>query len=268
IYGIVGLLMLAFAQFNFIFHIQPFSQWYFPIIWFGYIFFIDALVYKLRGKSLIYNRPKTFIFMLLLSAAVWWMFEGIGWMIGNWYYTGIAGFGGKAASYIFATISFATVIPAVFETFYLLRAIHLFDHVELKRKHMITKRFLRLLTLLGLVFLILPLVAPLYFYPLIWLAFFLLIDPYNYIHKRPSVIGHLKDRKMTIPVSLFVAGMICGFLWEFWNFWAIPQWHYNIPFVDFFHIFEMPALGYLGYGPFAWELYAMYHFIVGLKRHK
>lgn len=267
-YGIIGLLMLAFAQINFILRIEPFAQWYFPIIWFGYIFFIDALVYKLRGHSLIYNRPKAFIFMLILSAVVWWMFETIGWVIGNWYYSGTGGFGSPAAKFMFTALSFSTVIPAVFETYYLFRAIHLFDHVELKKKHRITKRFLHTMTILGLIFLLLPLIAPLYFYPLVWLAFFFLIDPFNYIHKQPSIIKHLKDRKLAIPLSLFAAGIICGFLWEFWNFYAIPQWHYNIPFVEFFRIFEMPILGYLGYGPFAWELYAMYYFIKGLKNHK
>jgi len=260
--------MLAFAQLNFILHIEPFARWYFPIIWFGYIFFMDALVYKLHGRSLIYNRPKTFLFMLFLSALVWWMFEAIGWILGNWYYTGLEGFVSPLAKYAFATISFATVIPAVFETYYLLRAVHLFDHVELKKRHKITKTTLHALTILGILFLILSLAAPLHFYPLIWVAFFLLIDPYNYMHKQPSIIKHIKDRKLAIPVSLFIAGTICGFLWEFWNFYAVPQWHYNIPFLDFFRIFKMPVLGYLGYGPFAWELYSMYYFIIGLKNHR
>ena len=30
------------------------------------------------------------------------------------------------------------------------------------------------------------------------------------------------------------------------------------------HIFEMPLLGYGGYLPFALELYAVYHFVVGV----
>ena len=267
IYGIIGLLMLVFAQLNFILRIEPFAQWYFPIIWFGYIFFIDALVYKVQGHSLIYNKPRRFFFLLILSAIVWWMFEAIGWVVGNWYYTGLEGFGSTSAAFIFATVSFSTVIPAVFETYYLIRAIHLFDHVELKKRHKITKRFMHTLTILGLVFLVLTMTLPLYFYPLIWLAFFLLIDPFNYLHKRPSIIKHLKDRKLAIPVSLFVAGTICGFLWEFWNFYAIPQWHYSIPFVDFLRVFEMPILGYLFYGPFAWELYAMYHFTASLRAY-
>jgi hypothetical protein len=30
------------------------------------------------------------------------------------------------------------------------------------------------------------------------------------------------------------------------------------------HIFEMPALGYGGYLPFGLELFALYHFVIGL----
>lgn len=268
IYGIIGIILLLFAHLNFIFQIQPFANWYFPIIWFGYILFVDALVYRLRNNSLIYNRPRSFALMLFISVVIWWMFEAIGWILGNWYYTGFEGFSGLPEKIALATISFATVIPAVFETYYLIRAIHLFDNVKLKKTHKISKRTLHIMTIIGLVFLILPIAYPLIFYPLIWIAFFFLIDPWNYIHKQPSIIKHLKDRKLVIPISLFVAGTIAGFLWEAWNFYAIPQWHYNLPFVNFLRVFEMPILGYIGYGPFAWELYAMWYFVLGLKNHK
>ena len=33
-----------------------------------------------------------------------------------------------------------------------------------------------------------------------------------------------------------------------------------------FHVFEMPLLGYIGYIPFSWELFALYHLIVGSLR--
>lgn len=265
-YGILGLFMVLFAQVNFLLRIEPFAQWYFPIIWFGYIFLIDSFVFKLRKESLISTRTKRFIFLLVLSAIVWWMFEYVGYVIQNWYYTGIEGFGSHFWVLVFGTISFSTVIPAVFETYDLIRTVHLFDHFKLKKRHKITKRFLFVMMGLGILFLLLPLIWPTYFYPLVWLAFFLILDPFNYLHNQPSIISHLKDRKLAIPVSLFIAGTVCGFLWEFWNFWAIPQWHYTIPFVDFLRIFEMPLLGYLGYGPFAWELYAMFYFVTSLRR--
>jgi hypothetical protein len=47
-----------------------------------------------------------------------------------------------------------------------------------------------------------------------------------------------------------------------WNFLSYPKWIYHVPFVGFLHVFEMPLLGYLGYIPFSWELFALYHLIV------
>ncbi len=49
-----------------------------------------------------------------------------------------------------------------------------------------------------------------------------------------------------------------------WNYWSYPKWKYEIPFVDFLHVFEMPLLGYTGYLPFALELFGLYHLAVGL----
>lgn len=268
-YGVLGLLMVIFAQLNFFIGIQPFASWYFPIIWFGYILLIDAIIYKLRGHSLISNRPKHFVVMLFLSATFWWFFETVNFILQNWYYTGIEVFGSRLIALTFATLSFSTVVPAIFETTDLVRTIHFFDHLMLKKKHEITKRFLHTMMGLGLVFLILTITLPKYFFPLVWIAFFLLLDPFNYLHKRPSIISHLKDRKLIIPVSLFIGGTICGFFWEFWNFWAVPQWHYSIPLAELMslnvRVFEMPVLGYLGYGPFAWELYSMYYFVLSLR---
>lgn len=265
-YGILGMLMIAFAQINFFLKIQPFANWYFPIIWFGYIFLIDSMVYRLRGRSLIYNRPKTFLLMLPVSSLIWWLFEGLGFIIGNWYYSGLGGFSSRFEIIIFGFVAFSTVIPAVFETNDLVRSVHLFDHVYLKSKHRISKNFLRTLIGLGIACLLLTILWPVYFYPLVWVAFFLILDPFNYLHKRPSIISHLKDKNLKIPLSLFLGGTICGFFWEFWNAFAIPRWHYAIPFVDFFRIFEMPVLGYLGYGPFALELYAMFNFFASITK--
>ena len=88
------------------------------------------------------------------------------------------------------------------------------------------------------------------------------------MNKQPSVIGHLKDKNISTPLSLLLAGIILGFLWEFWNYWAVIKWKYDIPFVGFFKIFEMPVLGYLGYFPFALELYAMYWFFRSLFTYR
>ena len=261
-YGIVGSLLIVFVQINFFLKIQPFANWYFPIVWFGYILTIDALIYKLKGNSLISNRFSQFLGMVIISSLFWWIFEFINIATNNWNYNGLEGIG--KWSNIMGTISFSSVLPAFFETVELIRTIHIFDNRKLRKSHKITKTFLRVMVGTGILFFVLPIFLPRFTFPLVWLSLFFILDPINYLHKQPSVISHLKNRKLTIPLSLLVAGIIMGFFWEFWNYWAIPKWTYDIPFVGFFKIFEMPILGYLGYFPFAFELYAMYWFVRSL----
>jgi hypothetical protein len=66
---------------------------------------------------------------------------------------------------------------------------------------------------------------------------------------------------------LLTAGLVCGLLWEFWNFWAQSKWVYTVPFFNEIKGFEMPLLGFLGFPPFAVECYVTYNFI-SIFRHK
>lgn len=266
-YGFVGILIIVFSEFNFFFKIEPFASWYFPIIWFGYILAVDAIVFKLRGKSLISNNFGLFLGIAVISALFWWAFEFVNFSIQNWDYSGLEGVaksGGAVAKSFFGTLSFATVLPAFFETYELIRTLHFFDKFKLKKSHNISHKFIFWMIFLGIICFFAPLVFPEFTFPLVWASFFLILDPINYLHGFPSIIRHLKDRRLVIPLSLLVAGIIMGFFWEFWNYWAIPKWTYNVPYVGFLKVFEMPILGYLGYFPFAFELYAMYYFVKSL----
>ncbi len=262
-YGFLGILLILFVEVNYFLKIQPFADWYFPIVWVGYILIIDALIYKLRNHSLISNRPWEILGMAIISAFLWWVFEFMNLSAKNWSYSNIPA---AAATFrnIYGTVAFATILPAFFETVELIRTFHLFDHKKLKKKHNISKNFIHGMFTIGIITFLLPFIFPTYFYPLIWVTFFFILDPINYIHHQPSIIKHIRDRKITIPLSLLLAGIIMGFFWEFWNYYAVPKWSYNIPFLGFFKVFEMPILGYLGYFPFAFELYAMYFFIRSL----
>ena len=266
-YGVIGILLVILVELNFFFKIQPFANFYFPIVWFGYILIVDALVYKLKGSSLISNRFRYFLGMLIISVIVWWLFELINISINNWNYISSSKMS-DIASIIMRILAYSTVIPAFFETVELVRCIHLFDKKKLHKKHKITKMFLHVMIFLGFLSFFVPIFIPAFTFPLVWLSFFFILDPINYLHNQPSIIKHIKDRKLVIPLSLLLAGIILGFLWEFWNYWAVRKWVYNIPFVGFFKIFEMPLLGYLGYFPFAFELYAMYWFVRSLFVHK
>lgn len=262
-YGFLGIVVVILMQINFFVKLQPFANWYFPIIWLGFILTIDAINKKISGKSLISDNFNKFLGVIIISALFWWIFEFTNLSIENWEYQGLA-FSNDVSKNFFGTLSFATVLPAFFEIYELIRNIHLFDNVKLKRHHRLTKRFFHIMFSVGIISFILPIFFPEYTFPLVWLSFFFILDPLNYLHKQPSIIRHLRDGKLVIPLSLLIAGIICGFFWEFWNYWAIPKWTYSVPFVGFFKIFEMPLLGYLGYFPFSFELYTMYFFIRSL----
>ena len=265
-YGVLGVLLIVFVELNFFYKFYDLGSFYFPIIWFGYILLLDSINYKLKKNSLISNRFNEFLGLVLASIIFWWIFEIINIKLGNWSYNSDSLFASK--NILKGTLAFATVLPAFFETVELIRSFHLFEKRKLHHKYKISRRFIYTMTSFGVISFLLPLFFPKYFFPLIWVAFFLILDPINYLHKQPSIIKHLKDKKLTIPLALLLAGICMGLLWEFWNYYATVKWYYDIPFVNFFKIFEMPILGYLGYFPFAFELYAMYFFIRSLYLHK
>ncbi len=265
-YGLAGILAIVLVEINFFLKIEPFATWYFPVVWFGYILVVDSLVFKLRRNSLISNRFPDFIGMLVVSTFIWWIFEFINISVNNWSYLGIKDLGNLRN--LFGFIAFSTVLPAFFETVELIRCVHIFDSRRLKKSHKITKGFLHLMVAIGVISFVAPVFLPKFAFPLVWASFFFLLDPINYLHRQPSIIQHLRDRKLAVPLSLLLAGIIMGFFWEFWNYWAAAKWIYDVPFVGFFKVFEMPILGYLGYFPFAFELYAIYWFTRSLFLRK
>jgi hypothetical protein len=98
---------------------------------------------------------------------------------------------------------------------------------------------------------------PRHFFPFTWVWLFLFVDALNALRGRASLIEQASRGDWRNVVTLALAGLVCGFFWEMWNFYALPKWYYTVPFVGFWKVFEMPLLGYAGYVPFAWELYAL-----------
>jgi hypothetical protein len=69
-------------------------------------------------------------------------------------------------------------------------------------------------------------------------------------------------------IELWIGVLITALFWEMWNYYSYPKWVYSVPWGGFWHIFEMPLLGYLGYLPFSLELFALYHLVVRLLGQK
>ena len=109
--------------------------------------------------------------------------------------------------------------------------------------------------------LVLMLSVPTIFYPFAWTSLVLIFEPINCWTGRPYFLRQLHEGDWRTVVSLALGALMCGFFWEMWNYYSFPKWTYHIPGLAFFHIFEMPLLGYGGYVPFALELYALTNFI-------
>ena len=95
----------------------------------------------------------------------------------------------------------------------------------------------------------------------VWLGFILLFDPINARLGGESLIGDFRAGRHDRLVNLLLGGLLCGVLWEFWNYWSRAKWHYTVPIMERVKIFEMPLPGYLGFPAFALECFTMYVFV-------
>src|ERR671918_2108557 len=89
------------------------THWGFFPLWLGYCLTIDGLVYWRTGTSLLTRSPHKYVGLFLVSAPVWWIFELLNVRTQNWTYLGIEIFT-PAQDVFWTTLSFTTVIPAVF----------------------------------------------------------------------------------------------------------------------------------------------------------
>ncbi|HEY3885867.1 MAG TPA: hypothetical protein VGL62_11700, partial [Vicinamibacterales bacterium] len=95
----------------------------------------------------------------------------------------------------------------------------------------------------------------------VWLGFIFLLDPVNARHGAESLRGDLAAGRYGRLINLLIGGLVCGFLWECWNYWAHTKWIYTVPVPPHVKLFEMPLAGYLGFPPFAIECVTMYVFV-------
>jgi hypothetical protein len=258
-YGWAGLALMALGQVLILTHWRPLSDYWFAAVWFGFIAVVDAAIWRRDGRSLLRDRRRDLLLMLPLSAAGWWMFEFANLFVNNWHYLEPYDIP-RWWKQVWAAIFFSTVVPAEFEAAMLFWPRGFTQRRQGARGFALSGRSRALLALLGVGWFLLAVVWPLYAFPLIWGCLALLLDPINLGRGRPSILGYWMRGDWRTPVALYLGGQLCGILWEFWNYWAFPKWEYTVPWVGGLKIFEMPLLGYLGYGPFAWEVFALYQF--------
>ncbi|HEX3084984.1 MAG TPA: hypothetical protein VHP99_10705 [Pyrinomonadaceae bacterium] len=264
-YGYVGLAIMIAAEVLLFRGNQFVGHWMTPIVWTGYLLFIDALVYKVSGRSLLMNDRLEFLAVAIISIGSWWLFELYNaprfwnsdlelW----WHYHNLEpNLWLRRVGYDWA---FATITPALMETAQLFQ-LTIFKQNRNAPKIKFNKSLLAILIAIGSIGVIVPLLYPNeWFAPVIWLSFILMVDPINALLGLPSITGDLALGNWNRLLALLASGLLCGFLWEFWNYWALSKWTYTVPYFGHVKIFEMPVLGFLGFPPFAVECWAIYIF--------
>ena len=255
---LLGILSFLFAVVMLILDVEPFSSWFYCFAWWSYILVIDSIVFNRTGSSLLLRRTGEFLFLLPLSVVIWAVFEAFNLLLKNWYYVNVIEI--TALRWAGYSISFATVLPGIFETAELLESTRWLKTWKVKPVSF-SAAVRTIIMLAGAASLALCMAYPRTCFPLVWCGFFLLFDPVNYRCGAPSLFKDWERGSLRKTVLLMTAGLICGILWEFWNYWAATKWIYTVPFFDRFKIFEMTAPGFLGFIPFALECYAMSIFV-------
>jgi hypothetical protein len=263
-YSWIGLAVIAISETAMLAKIEPFWSWHTPIAWTGYILFVDGVVWRRRGSSLLRDNRAEALFIAIAGIPMWVVFELYNkYTLHNWYYIGLPEV--LLVRYAGYAWAFATISLGLIETAELVGSMR--DRRAPPYRRDLPPRVPLGIegwtsVLLGALLLLIPIVYPsTWLAAPVWLGFIFLLDPLNGAVGAESIRGDLRERHRGRLINLLAAGLICGFLWEFWNFWARARWIYNVPVPPHVKIFEMPIAGFAGFPPFAVECFVMYVFI-------
>ena len=233
---------------------------FFPL-WLGYVLLVDGLVCLRTGTSTWTRSRSGFARLFLASMPAWWIFELANLRLSNWEYLGREHFS-DLAYFLLCSLSFSTVMPAVFVTSELVRSFRFVERFAGGPRLAPSRRGLATIFATGLVMTASMIVWPRFGYPLLWVSGVFLLEPLCRWSGRRSLTSDLARGDWRPWISLWGGALSCGFFWELWNVFSYPKWTYHVPGVDFLHVFEMPLLGYLGYLPFSLELYLLAQLLV------
>jgi hypothetical protein len=233
----------------------PLQQFTFSPLWFSYIGVVNALTWKRTGRCMMLSEPRKFLILFAVSAIFWWYFEYLNRFVQNWYYVGVDGLT-PLKYFVFATLPFSTVLPAVMGTAELLES---FPGLGLAWESFPPRRWNhpRLVAgiTLGVAAFALAAIGvwPDYLFPFLWIAPLAIITAIETLAGRSTIFSPTAGGRWRRIGLLALAALICGVFWEMWNYYSAAKWIYAVPFVQKFHLFEMPLLGFAGYLPFGLE---------------
>jgi len=115
---------------------------------------------------------------------------------------------------------------------------------------------------------------------LLWLASLIILTIVLERMKIWTPFTPMKDGNWSPMLIFALTYLIQGFLLEFWNYFSgvheggevvltytPAYWTYSIPYVNVYHVFEMPVLGLLGYLPFGvycWVWWIVFAYLLNI----
>jgi len=239
--------LFAWTRWEALSAVQSYS---FVPLWLSYIALVNVLTFRRTGTCLWCRRRGLFVALFPASAAFWWYFEYLNRFVQNWQYVGVDVT--DATGYaLHATLAFATVLPAVASTQQWLASFAVLRRGWDRPIRIHNPRPLALSVLAACVAALWLLGArPALLFPVVWLAPVGIVLAVQALGPGQSYLAPLARGRWEIIYLPALAALCCGFFWEMWNAYSAAKWVYHIAFVERWKLFEMPALGYLGYLPF------------------
>ena len=247
--------------------VEPFATWYYNFAWYPVLLAGDGIVALTggagrgrRGEFLLLGRKDFFATVLAWSVVVWLFYELFNFRLQNWYYINVPA--DRLGYWSGTVIAFATVLPAVLVAEGILAGLNVGDRLRWKQFE-VTSALIAVMRIAGVMMLAMVLVWPKYFFPLVWGATMLLVEPENYRKSKDhSLLGDLEKGEPGRLLRLLLGGALIGFIWELLNINARAKWIYTVPFLEDARFFEMPLPGFFGFPPFAVECFILWQAIV------
>lgn len=255
-----AVLTLGIAHVGLFWEIQPVATWFYPLAWWSYVIIADGWTTRKGAFSTLFYPFPAFAGLCLASLVFWMFFELLNLRISNWYYVGVPET--RLFRWAGISLSFASILPLLIVTERLIDTLSRPGPCRI-RPLAVGPRLLAGMQWTGALFLALPLLFPLQAFALVWGVVVLILEPANYRAARPSLLADLAAGSARKIITLLTAGLVCGLIWEAWNFWAVGKWIYTVPFLSDTRWFEMPPMGFLGFPPLALAAFAFHSAVCG-----
>ncbi len=253
-----------------------------PLFWGAIIFFDGIVYYRTCGRSIINDRPQTLIAIAVCSIGGWAYFEYLNFFVKeNWYYP--AGDMISTEQFIiYSLLGSSALLTIAFELYMMLET---FPRLAVKYtqgpKVVVGKSIWKIILFASLLIMFLISLFPNQFFFFIWLVPLLAFLAVLEILDIWTPFTPMRKGNWTPLLLMCLTYLIQGFFHEMWNYFSAEHlangeiltynpgfWMYSVPYVNDFHLFEMPILGFFGYLPFGlycWIAWLVYAYMCGIN---